>query len=50
MTVGKSKAAVAWLDARVVECEQRGEAVRFDVLREVGAWVAHRRRYSSSTP
>ena len=32
-TVSQSKAAVEWLDARVQECERRGEAVSIEIRR-----------------
>lgn len=35
-----STAAYRWLDARVRECEKRGEAVRWRIRRDPAAWAA----------
>jgi hypothetical protein len=42
LRVLKSAAAFAWLDARMSECDTRGEAVRTLVRRDPAAWVNYR--------
>lgn len=41
LRVLKSTPATAWLDARVDECEARGEVVRIRVIRDAAAWAAY---------
>ena len=43
-TVSGSTLACGWLDARVSECEARGEAVRIRIRRDPVAWAAARGR------
>jgi hypothetical protein len=39
-TVAQSTAACDWLDARVRECEARGEIVRILIRRDPTAWAS----------
>jgi hypothetical protein len=38
----QSKPAVEWLHARIRECQDRGEVVRWRIARDAAAWVAFR--------
>jgi hypothetical protein len=40
-TVGRSRAAVNWLEREVAGCEARREAVTLEITRDPDAWAAH---------